>query len=164
MTDDDCKLQNDCCGCAGLPVGDDIPACPITCIIDQCTPLEITEAACVAGTCTVKRLSCEEEPPFCTGVPPFCSAGEVPETANHCYTQECVPELGCDVVSDCSMCLDHEICVEEVTTNGATRCLPVPADCDGTADCACAGDDYCTGELTSCNETSDGIACSCPTC
>lgn len=138
----------------GAPARLDIPpACEMT----QCEQWGDPMAECRFGQCVLSKLHCGL--PGCDGVPPSCDSPLVPlvDPATDCWSGNCGPASACDYVSACFDCdVAGLLCVQ---FEGETQptCEAVPPDCDGTAECDCAGAIMC-GEA-SCSVDRGGIVC-----
>ncbi len=165
-TDDtDCYLSNNCCECAGRPVGEDAPECAILCIQDMCPALGIDgDAVCRAGRC-VTPASCDESTVTCDIPTPVCPAGQLPMVEGDCYTTTCLPALECEEVTSCASCaeLTGAACVHNVTQLQSFHCVDRASPC-ADADCACLGPSVCIEPFDTCAETVEGLDCSCPAC
>lgn len=166
VTDADCKLQNDCCGCEGHSLSYEIPACPADCFVSFCDAIELTEAACLGGVCGVKKFDCDESRVLCDAPPPPCEGGTKASVENGCWTGRCVSVSACDVVDRCSDCGEGETCVTEQTQLGPrVRCMPIPESCAGTTpDCSCLAEHFCEAPFDTCFDGAGGISCSCLAC
>ncbi len=162
-TDEDCYLSSDCCECAGRPNGEDPPGCAIDCFIDQCASASIDKARCAAGR-RVTDASCDDSTVTCDIPTPQCGENQAPIVSGSCYAGGCLDVLECEVVTSCAVCagVPGSACVRDVDFSTQTHCVDL-AGC-ASADCACLGDSVCIGSFDLCNESVDGIDCSCPTC
>jgi hypothetical protein len=164
--DSDCVLNNDCCECAGRPVGETPPSCPQLCIQSKCQELGIADApaVCRAGRC-VAPGSCDESKVLCAVPSPICAAGEAPVISGACYTGSCQKVLECEAVTDCGVCTGapKPACVQETAQLATTHCVDVAAPCSD-ASCACLGPSVCVGAFDLCVEATDHLSCECPTC
>lgn len=163
VTDDDCKLDNDCCGCNAAPLDERFPPCPADCAQGMCDQWGIEQAVCRFGVCVVDELACNPADAICAVPAPACDDGFTAEVANGCWTGACVPVELCDWVPDCTACTEEEVCVHMLGGPGpvvAQRfCEPIPLSCNGTATCACIGDAICEG-IGTCEEQGENeIAC-----
>jgi len=163
--DADCYLSDDCCECAGRPLGEVAPTCAQLCIQDTCPALGISgEASCVAGRC-VAPANCDESVVTCDIPTPNCEPGSVPIVEGTCYTNTCLPALECTEVTGCASCpVSADVtCVENISQLPSFHCVDIPDPCDA-ADCACLGPSVCLAPFDSCAEVASGLDCSCPAC
>ncbi len=165
--DADCYLSDDCCECAGRPVGETAPGCAMQCIQSKCPELGISAvepAVCRAGRC-VAPGSCNSAQVVCATPPPACPAGQAPVVASACYTGGCQVVLECESVTDCAACTGapKPACVQESAQLSTTHCVDVAAPC-AAATCACLGPSVCVGSFDLCAEATDHLSCECPTC
>lgn len=164
--DADCKLQEDCCVCNGIPLDLNPVACDMECKQSKCSELGVDQAVCRLGVCETERLSCDQVKVACDALPPACPEGQLPTTTPACWTGKCVPAEFCDVVPDCSFCPDGHLCVQNIARGpNQPTCEPLPPGCGPDPDCACAGDLVCQDPFTLCVEQ-DGpvINCECINC
>lgn len=163
--DADCYLSNDCCECAGRPVGQLAPDCAQQCLQDTCPALGIDgEARCVAGRC-VAPASCDESTVLCDIPTPQCPMGQLPIVDGDCYAGGCLPALECEEVTSCASCsaLTGATCVHNVTQLQSFHCVDRASPCS-EASCDCLGPSVCIEPFDACSETADGLDCSCPVC
>lgn len=162
--DEDCQLHNDCCDCFGEPKEDPVAPCKKLCDQPMCDAIGIKKAVCRFGVCATEKVQCSGEV-ACDESPPDCPPGTLPGISEACWTGACVPALSCDAVPDCSACPQGTMCVSYVAFVITNVCEPLPANCDGTPSCACAGDLACTDPFTICQDTNNGaLVCECPAC
>lgn len=164
--DADCKLQEDCCVCNGIPLDLNPVACDMECKQSKCSELGVDQAVCRLGVCETERLSCDQVKVACDALPPACPEGQLPTTTPACWTGKCVPAEFCDVVPDCSFCPDGHLCVQNIARGpNQPTCEPLPPGCGPDPDCACAGDLVCQDPFTLCVEQ-DGpvLHCECINC
>ncbi|HEY8378351.1 MAG TPA: hypothetical protein VIK91_17765 [Nannocystis sp.] len=163
--DADCKLHDDCCSCYAIPVDQDDEQCGLDCDQSMCASMGIDQAVCRFGVCTLEKVDCSS-PVLCDALPPVCEPGKLPSREGGCWTGYCVPAEACDKVPDCSLCPDAFMCVEYEAWELAHACEPVPADCQGTPTCECAGPHACTDGFDVCNEGKgdNDLICVCPAC
>ena len=164
--DADCKLQEDCCVCNGIPLDLNPVACDMECKQSKCSELGVDQAVCRLGVCETERLSCDQVKVACDALPPACPEGQLPTTTPACWTGKCVPAEFCDVIPDCSFCPDGHLCVQNIAFGPSQpTCEPLPPGCGPDPDCACAGDLVCQDPFTLCVEQ-DGpvINCECINC
>ncbi len=164
--DEDCKLVNDCCQCAGLPNAE-VPAnCDMECLQPKCTQITGgvvgggTEARCIAGQC-VTTLNCNDFDTVCLVAPPDCPVGEQAAVVNGCWGG-CVPDRECAAVGACTECSAGLACVEYLAQLPTTHCVD-PGPC-ATPDCGCLGEAACQEPFGVCSDTAEGVGCECPTC
>jgi len=171
-TASDCKLVDDCCTCAAIPVGATAPACGgVLCKQNQCPARQLGTGTvdCVAGRC-VAGFACDATQVICKVAAPVCPAGEVPviNDAGNCYVGTCAPATECKTVSGCGSCTGaNDACVSYETQLGIQHhCVAIPPECGGGASCSCFGAATCLSPYRSCREYSGprGVYCSCPTC
>lgn len=162
--DADCKLHDDCCSCYGIPNDQTDPICKSECEATQCEQIGIDEAKCVLGQCTTEKVDCSSEV-ACDSLPPDCPPGTLPGISGGCWSGACVPVSSCDKVPDCKLCPESQMCVNYPTVLGDSfTCLPLPTECNGKANCDCAGE-ACTSPFDLCNEGGDiDLVCDCPNC
>lgn len=164
--DADCKLQEDCCVCNGIPLDLNPVACDMECKQSKCSELGVDQAVCRLGVCETERLSCDQVKVACDALPPACPEGQLPTTTPACWTGKCVPAEFCDVIPDCSFCPDGHLCVQNIAFGPSQpTCEPLPPGCGPDPDCACAGDLVCQDPFTLCVEQ-DGpvLHCECINC
>lgn len=164
--DADCKLQEDCCVCNGIPLDLNPVACDMECKQSKCSELGVDQAVCRLGVCETERLSCDQVKVACDALPPACPEGQLPTTTPACWTGKCVPAEFCDVIPDCSFCPDGHLCVQNIARGpNQPTCEPLPPGCGPDPDCACAGDLVCQDPFTLCVEQ-DGpvLHCECINC
>lgn len=166
VTDADCKLHDDCCTCAGVPVDEQVNLCEQECKQSKCSELGIDAAVCRLGVCTTERLSCDATQVLCDALPPPCPPGTLAETSPACWTGKCVPAEYCDAVPECSLCPEGTLCVTNIAfgPQGWSWCEPIPPDCDGNVTCDCVGDLVCLDEFSACFAKDGDITCECPNC
>jgi hypothetical protein len=162
--DADCVISNDCCECAGRPMGQRAPECPIDCLIDTCTSLGLAEAkpTCVAGRCVVDA-SCNDATVTCDAPVPDCAPGSSPIVSNACYTGQCLTTIECEDVTSCGVCEGADVtCVVNSAFTPSYHCV----DTQGCspADCECLGTSVCVGAFDACSEVMGHIECQCPAC
>jgi hypothetical protein len=162
--DADCKLNQDCCSCDAIPVGEDFQGCAMDCRQPLCAAIGVTDAVCNLGVCEAKRLTCDPLKVACDQAPPDCPDGELPSTTPACWTGLCVPAALCDVVPDCSVCPDHMMCVQKVAFVVESSCQPIPLGCDGEIACECVSDLVCTDEFSFCSANPPVVSCECINC
>ncbi|HEY5450102.1 MAG TPA: hypothetical protein VIQ54_15205 [Polyangia bacterium] len=171
-TASDCKLVDDCCTCAAIPVGATAPACGgVLCKQNQCPARQLGTGTvdCVAGRC-VAGFACDATQVICKVAAPVCPAGEVPviNDAGNCYVGTCAPATECKTVSGCGSCTGaNDACVSYETQLGIQHhCVAIPPECGGSASCSCFGAATCLSPYRSCREYSGlrGVYCSCPNC
>ena len=170
-TASDCKLVDDCCTCAAIPIGATAPPCSVLCTQNQCETRQLRQGAvdCVVGRC-VAGFACDASQVTCRVAPPSCPAGEVPSInqAGNCYSGACAPVAGCTTVMGCGVCLVPDgACVSYETQLGTqNHCVTIPPECAGNAGCDCLGLGSCLPPYGSCANYSGirGIYCSCPNC
>ena len=165
-TDKDCKLQEDCCTCTGVPIDEDPVPCGLDCKQSKCSELGIDAAVCRLGVCETERLQCDQTKVACDSLPPNCPEGQLPTITPACWTGECVPAEYCDVIPDCSFCPQGRLCVKNLDL-GPTQptCEPIPPGCSDDPDCACAGDLVCKDPYNFCSEQQGPVIhCECPVC
>lgn len=163
--DADCKLQDDCCVCAGIPNDLDPVPCDGECKQSKCSELGIDQAVCRLGVCETERLSCDQNKVACDALPPDCPEGQLPTTTPACWTGNCVPAELCDVVPDCKSCPAGHLCVQLIAFGPTeTRCEPIPPACGDDPDCACAGDACPDGFALCTDQPGPAIDCECPNC
>ena len=162
---DDCKLVNDCCACEGVPVGQQVDACPENCEVPSCEALGHpgTEAVCVARAC-VAGFDCSSDVE-CATPPPVCEAGLVPSRSHGCWGP-CVPATECISVESCGDCdLGTQVCVQYAQLAVTFHCVPKPDVCSGPADCACAEEIFCDGRTDTCIDVGPNeLTCECADC
>lgn len=164
VEDADCVISNDCCECAGRPVGQMAPECPVLCLIDTCTSLGLSEAkpSCVAGRCVV-GASCDEATVTCDAPVPSCPPGSSPIVSNACYTGQCLSAIECEAVTNCGVCTGADVtCVVNSAFTQSSHC--VDAQGCSPADCDCLGASVCVGAFDACNEVMGHVECQCPAC
>jgi hypothetical protein len=160
--DRDCQLVNDCCACGAVNVEEEVMCNEPPCFAPACGSAEPTPV-CEGGECTIE-WACNEMLVACDALPPDCPEGRLPSIAGDCYTGDCVDAGLCDVVPDCSYCGDGEACVTHQSFLGpALSCVPLPAECNGVATCACLPD-ACAADSEVCVDGDGGVSCSCPAC
>jgi hypothetical protein len=161
----DCAVVNDCCSCGAAPA-DMIPPCDIgECLVGVCdgnfgAPY-VPEAACLVGSCVlapvgcnVGAVTCEVEPP------PPCVDGTVRSVINDCYGPCVLPSMCTSLPSECdaNTCGAGFVCM--TTQSGApSRCVPLPAACNGVGSCECIGPwlgEVCNG---GCGELGSTLLC-----
>lgn len=164
VTDEDCKLHDDCCSCYAIPVDQEDPVCNGLCDQTQCQQIGIDEAKCVLGQCTTEKVDCSSDV-LCDSLPPDCPPGKLPGITGGCWSGACVPAVSCDKVPDCNSCPDELLCVENQAFVFEHVCLPMPAECGGEASCGCA-EEACVEPFGFCAEGAGDVdlACSCPNC
>lgn len=164
--DSGCKLHNDCCACAGVPVDEEIASCDEDCKQPRCDEYGVDQAICRFGVCTTERLSCDQATVACDAPTPDCPAGHLPEVGGLCWSGRCVPAALCDVVPDCGLCPDGTMCVQNIGRGpvGSPRCEPIPAVCGGVVDCACAGPLVCPDAFSFCALGDGVVECQCVNC
>jgi hypothetical protein len=170
-TASDCKLVDDCCTCAAIPIGATAQRCSVLCNQNQCGARQLRQGAvdCVVGRC-VAGFACDASQVTCRVAPPSCPAGEVPsiDQAGNCYTGACAPASECTTVTGCGVCLVPDgACVSYQTRLGTqNHCVTIPPECGGNAGCDCLGSGSCLPPYGSCGDYSGirGIFCSCPNC
>ena len=171
-TASDCKLVDDCCTCAAIPVGATAPACGgVLCKQNQCPARQLGTGTvdCVAGRC-VAGFACDATQVICKVAAPVCPAGEVPviNDAGNCYVGTCAPAAECKTVSGCGSCTGaNDACASYETQLGIQHhCITIPPECGGSASCSCFGAATCLSPYRSCREYSGlrGVYCSCPNC
>jgi hypothetical protein len=165
-SDADCKLQDDCCVCAGIPDDQNPVSCDLACDQSKCSELGIAKAVCRLGICETERLSCDQTKVVCDSLPPVCPEGQLPTTSPGCWTGKCVPAEFCDVVPDCGACPDGHLCVQNIDlAPNQPTCEPIPPGCGPDPDCACAGDLVCNDPFTLCVEQAGPVIhCECINC
>ncbi|MBZ5714026.1 hypothetical protein [Nannocystis pusilla] len=164
VTDEDCKLHDDCCSCYAIPVDQDDAVCDERCDQTQCQQIGIDEAKCVLGQCTTEKVDCSSDV-LCDSLPPDCPPGKLPGVTGGCWSGACVPAVSCDKVPDCNACPDELLCVENQAFVFEHVCLPMPEACGGEASCGCA-EEACVQPFGFCGEGAGEVdlACSCPNC
>lgn len=165
--DADCELFSDCCSCQAAPVGEMPDQCDLSCKQARCEVLGIDSAVCRFGVCATSRVNCDATKISCNALPPECPAGLLPQVtqAGDCWTGECVRGIQCESVPTCDDCPESGwSCVSYQAFVTTYVCEPVPAACEGTPTCECAGDLYCTDDFSLCNDLGDAVACACPNC
>jgi hypothetical protein len=164
--DADCKLHDDCCVCAGVPVDEDIASCEETCKQPKCSEYGVDSAICRFGVCTTERLSCDQTQVACDAPTPPCPDGQLPETNGLCWTGACVPAPLCDAVPDCAYCPVGTMCVQNIGRGpqGWPRCEPIPAACGRQVDCDCVGDLVCSDMFSLCAINAGVVECQCVNC
>lgn len=83
------------------------------------------------------------------------------------YEDVCTPDEPEGIVCGDEMCGPGHTCVTHVTQVGLQHaCQPVPEECeDDVGDCACMGEQVCTGVFDLCSDNPDGgMFCGCPVC
>jgi hypothetical protein len=162
----DCVLHTDCCTCTGIAKGQLMPLCPdITCLIDQCTSMGISEVSCYRGQC-IANIDCDLDHVTCGDAEPVCPPGQVHSVANDCFGP-CVDPSDCKYVARCDQCKDSQACVKYTkggTTVAEVRCLEVPPLCVTSRSCACMGSYACVAPNDVCSQAGDSLVCDCPTC
>jgi hypothetical protein len=165
-TDQDCKIVNTCCDCAGVPNGTDLPCGITTCKQAMCSLYQPQPVAalCRAGHC-VTTVDCDISKVTCKSLPPDCPLGETnsvnPMTS--CWGS-CVAEVECTEVATCDQCVTSA-CVTYVTQIGPKRnCVNVPSVCNGQEDCSCMGPAVCIDLFDTCSTSPSGLQCHCPPC
>ncbi len=161
----DCALNEDCCNCVALPLGQEPPTCDLPeCAATPCVGdfgLFDPQPICSVGTCQLAPLSCDLNDVLCDAAePPPCEGGLVRAVVQDCYGA-CVPPSLCATLPfecDASTCGEGWACM--TTQSGApSKCVPLPAACDGVASCACVGpwlDEIC---VASCGESAGTLIC-----
>ncbi len=160
----DCVINSDCCECAGRPVGQTPPSCPMNCLIDTCTSLGLANAEpiCAAGRCVV-GASCDDSTVTCDAPVPLCAPGSSPIVNGDCYTGQCLATLECDEVTSCANCTGADVtCVVYSAFAQNHHCVDTQG-CN-PADCACLDTSVCTGGFDVCNDVMGHIECQCPAC
>lgn len=166
LSDEDCQLFDDCCGCMPLHVDDPIPpGCPSDCDQAYCAGFGVTAAVCAGGVCDYARATCDPLAATCDGIPPSCPPGTTPGIVGECFNGLCVPLDLCDVVPDCEVCGPDQICLRLERLQGpAYTCRPRPSWCGETVDCACAAS-LCGPTYPLCEDLAPGqLSCSCEDC
>lgn len=162
----DCALDNDCCQCAGVPQGTDLPCADNLCKAPMCAQHGPGVAAqCRLGRC-VTTIDCDLTQILCKVPEPKCAAGYTPSynAATHCYGP-CVAATECATVGDCNRCGPSDACVAEVAQQGPVfHCIPVPTECNGVAGCACMGATVCDDTYDVCDDSQNYLSCSCSKC
>ena len=126
----DCRLHGDCCNCTGLTTTQLFPVCPdITCLIDTCQSMGISQATCYKGQC-VALADCDLNHATCAAPVPACDNGRVPSVVGACYGP-CVDPSDCRSVMRCTDCRNSQVCVnyKEAGFTLERRCLEVPLIC-----------------------------------
>jgi len=165
--DSQCILYSDCCTCVAMRPGDPVEDCPITCVVDKCTELGISQAKgprCLAGHCAV-GFDCDAPKVLCNALPPQCEAGEVPSVNNLCWGP-CVPASQCAFVPNCSNC-DPKMytCVTDVGWVFEHHCVPTPQACKNDLSCECMQNAVCLPPFDHCSASpTDGVFCECTNC
>ena len=165
--DADCTLYSDCCSCQSAPMGEIPDQCDLSCKETRCEALGIDGAVCRFGVCATSRVNCDATMVSCNALPPECPAGLLPQVnqSGDCWTGECVRGIQCESVPSCDSCPESGwTCVSYQAFVTKYVCEPVPAACEGTPTCDCAGDLYCTDDFSVCNELNDAVTCACPNC
>ncbi|NUP05214.1 MAG: hypothetical protein HOW73_04040 [Polyangiaceae bacterium] len=157
-------MSDNCCECAGRPVGQQAPQCDDICLVNQCTSLAVTGSAkCVAGRC-VAPANCDEAEVKCLVDPPVCAPGTAPIVAGACYSGGCMPVTECTAVTECADCVGDDVtCVQHSAMQSTRHCVDIASPCS-EADCGCLGPSVCTDPYTACSETDTGLNCACPVC
>ena len=168
-TDDDCRLVNDCCSCAAVNVDAILAECPVDCLQPLCDAAGISDPTfeCLAGTCALRGLECDEDEVLCDAPPPVCVAGEEPHVSGGCWSGLCVPVESCSSVPDCATCPESHACVSSQAFFETLTCVPIDPACGGTPTCECMGDEACGGSPFMCVPTTSGdqdLTCVCPVC
>jgi hypothetical protein len=160
--DGDCEIAGDCCGCIAYNPNLGAPGnCGGGCEQDVCEQLGLDSAVCVDNTCQVVGFSCDQSAVMCDSLPPECDDGMLPQVADGCWTDACLPVEFCDWVPDCDTCPDSQICVV-VQTDGCDQhdCVdPIP-ECGGGDACECLGNEVCPPPYTTCAVEDGAIVCS----
>ncbi len=163
-TDQDCKLIDTCCDCAGIPSASDLPCNDTTCKASMCTmfPTQPVAAQCRAGQC-VTTIDCDISKVMCKSLPPDCPDGQT-NTVNpmtQCWGP-CAEETECAEVAGCEQCVSTA-CVTYVTQLGPQRnCVDVPMECGTSEDCQCLGPAVCIAPYDTCAISPSGVMCQCP--
>lgn len=169
VMDEDCAINDDCCECAGRPVGEVPPACNVDCQFTVCAQGGMAQPAalCKAGRC-VSPIDCNPSVALCDIPPPLCPPGTLPAVApdNNCWVSPalCMPAIECTSIGTCDNCAGAGVgCVENVSFLGSAHCVTLPSDCAGD-DCSCMGPSTCLDPFTACGESDGHITCTCITC
>jgi hypothetical protein len=162
--DEDCKLIDTCCDCAGVPKGSDLPCANTNCKATTCQllPPNPVAALCRAGQC-VTNVNCARSGNFCKKSAPQCPAGQTGTIDGMCWGP-CAVATECSAVDACTNC-DTSACVQYATQIGPEyHCVDIPAVCGSLEDCTCMGPAVCVNPYDSCGVSAAGLVCSCPTC
>jgi hypothetical protein len=158
-TSDDCVVLDDCCSCEAIPKSEQRGECEKVCVQSACSAqgLSGVTPVCVGNRC-VFDVSCDRSAVTCKIATPTCDAGLVPSVEGECYGP-CIAPEECNTVTDCSDCLDGQVCVSNSLFLGlAYYCVEVSRACAASPTCECT--DACLNECSD----SDGIACFCVAC
>ncbi|MEM7157821.1 MAG: hypothetical protein AAF799_33585 [Myxococcota bacterium] len=173
MDDSDCVLVDNCNACGANLGGNGAPGShgpgavlgegpaafdiPPACEVTQCEQWGDPTAECRFDQCVLSKLHCAQ--PGCDGVPPQCDPPLVPlvDAAADCWSGECGPESACDYVQDCLACEAAGLLCVQFEGEPLPTCEQAPPDCDGSAECDCAGAAFC-GEA-SCTVDAGAIVC-----
>lgn len=160
--DEGCKLVNDCCACAALPSDAPVDRCPMDCLIGSCEAMGLHQAtaACRLGVCAIAPQRCRPSDVVCDALPPECPEGQVASVVDGCWGA-CVPARLCDVLPVCThgLCGAGWMCVESQAGAFAPHCEPIPAACEGTPACGCAGAAFGEVCLGGCEELGQSLLC-----
>lgn len=162
-----CQLVNDCCNCLAIGPGEAAPTCDIPeCFVDACTGDGLPQPQqpqCAAGQC-VAGFVCDPTMVVCNSLPPDCPEGQIASVQGACWGP-CVDTTECLSVSSCADCGLGRVCVQNETMLGwEYHCVAPAPGCGGAVTCDCMGAAVCAGTYHLCNETAQGLACSCPEC
>ncbi|MBK9266428.1 MAG: hypothetical protein IPM54_42405 [Polyangiaceae bacterium] len=160
-------VVNDCCTCAGIPVGSPAPSCPISeCFAPACDASGLSAAAplCRAGRCVIDA-DCNHDNALCDSLPPACPPGQTAHVNGPCWGG-CVAVAECREVGACSQCTKDQACIENVAFVVERHCVDVPAACGGQIDCSCVGASSCISPYGVCTDPPDPavLSCECPNC
>lgn len=166
VTDDDCVLVENCCDCQAIHVDDEPPpACPMECKATACMGIGVSGVHCEQGSCELDEVSCNPLQVACDALPPECDEGFLPSVGDACWTGNCVPAEVCDVVPDCALCPEDEVCIPLVAKGPAGFfCSPIAPGCAGTPSCACLPEVCPEETFSACIDGVDGPECQCPNC
>jgi len=158
VTDEDCQLIDNCCDCAGAPLGEEPPPCRNPCAATRCDDdfgIEVG-AACRNGVCALAAGSCAGSP-ACGEPPPDCNAGTIPAGSGDCWGECQAPNTcggdNCDG-NDPNSCGVGWVCVES-QSQGAF-CEPVPLACGGVPTCDCVYAETAGMCLGACSDDGNG--------
>lgn len=158
VTDEDCQLIDNCCDCAGAPLGEEPPPCRNPCAATRCDDdfgIEVG-AACRNGVCALAAGSCAGSP-ACGEPPPDCNAGTIPAGSGDCWGECQAPNTcggsNCDG-DDPNSCGVGWVCVES-QSQGAF-CEPVPLACGGVPTCDCVYAETAGMCLGACSDDGNG--------
>lgn len=158
VTDEDCQLVDNCCDCAGAPLGEEPPPCRNPCAATRCDDdfgIEVG-VQCRNGVCALAAGSCAGSP-ACGEPPPDCNAGTIPAGSGDCWGECQAPNTcggdNCDG-NDPNSCGVGWVCVES-QSQGAF-CEPVPLACGGVPTCDCVYAETAGMCLGACSDDGNG--------